>query len=89
MVWTGMYTSIFASRMPRRCAVSRLTRRSASTPTTVSQVSPTLIARPIGLSVVKKRLRTPCPMMATGSPRSTWSGVNHSPFPSSRLVSRK
>src|ERR1041384_2039904 len=46
MVWTGMYTSMFASRIPSRCAVSLLTRRSASTPTTESQGSPTLLAAP-------------------------------------------
>src|SRR5205823_7394096 len=42
-----------------------------------------------GASVVKKRARTPSPMMATGRPSSTWSGVNHPPAASSRLVRRK
>src|SRR5439155_1612636 len=42
-----------------------------------------------GASVVKKRARTPSPMIATGRPSSTWSGVNHPPAASSRLVRRK
>ena len=56
---------MFASRMPSRFAVSDDTFRSSSTPTTVSHSLPTLIARPIGSSVVKKRDFTPCPMIAT------------------------
>src|SRR2546430_2875566 len=75
--------------MPRRWTACGLTRRSASTPTTVSHVLPTLRELPRGSSVVKKRARTPSPMMATGRPRSTWSGVNHAPLASATLVSRK
>jgi hypothetical protein len=59
------------ARIPSRCAVSALKRRSVSTPTTVTQTSPTLIRYPSGWAVVKNRDRTPLPMMATGSPRST------------------
>ena len=58
---------MFASRMPSRCDVCSATCRSSSTPTTVSQLSPTLIGRPTGSSVVKKRERTPWPMMHTGA----------------------
>ena len=57
---------MFASRMPSRFAVSDETLRSSSTPATVSHWLPTLIVRPIGFSVVKKRDFTPWPMIATG-----------------------
>ncbi len=80
---------MLASRTPSWAAASLLTRRSVSTPTTVSQVSPTLIGFPIGASVVKNRVRTLYPMIATGSPRSACSRVKCAPSPSSRLVRSK
>ena len=43
----------------------------------------------MGSSVVKNRVRTPSPITATGSPRSTCSGVNPVPAASPRFVSRK
>ena len=77
------------SRIPSFWVVCVLTRRSASTPITVTQLLPTLSGLPIGSSVVKKRDRTPSPMIATGRPRSTCSGVNGSPLASARFVRRK
>ena len=47
--------------------MSAETLRSSNTPTTVSQSLPTLIALPIGFSVVKNRDFTPCPMIVTGA----------------------
>src|SRR5438093_83162 len=88
-VRAGTYTSMLTSRMPSFWVVWVLTRRSASTPITVTQLLPTLSGLPIGSSVVKKRDRTPSPMIATGRPRSTCSGVNGSPLASARFVSRK
>ena len=56
---------------------------------TVSHVSPTLIGLPSGSSVVKKRERTPCPMIATGRPPATWRGVYQLPLASAKLLRRK
>ena len=89
MVLIGTYTSMLASRMPSLSALSPTTCRSASTPTTVTQCSPTLIARPIGSSVVKKRLRTPWPMTATGRSYRICAGAKPLPCAKARLSSRK
>ena len=79
---------MFGSRIPSR-ADWPASRRSVRTPITVTQISPTFSRAPIGASVVKNRLRTPWPMMATGSPRWTCIGLNQLPELSSRFVRRK
>ena len=70
---------MFASRMPSFCEVWFETFRSSSTPTTVSHTLPTLIGLPIGSSVVKNRVFTPCPMIATGAPSATCMAANRLP----------